>query len=251
MMQANPKRRSLSENSTWESGITQNSNKDVPMERISNEVLQNNSELLHGQCITHVFKTKTSFCQDAKLEENFSNQFHISSKQRGGQETDSVLTPTESSDCTNEPHVSHLIKTEPVYQDKDEEMFNLVDLVGHFQSSASTQFSYVETLNRNTQLYSCDQCNKSFNSSGNLVAHKRTHTGEKPYSCDQCNKSFARTWSLNDQNELTLGRNHTAATSVASHSAVLGTCLATDDLTLGRNLTVATNVTNHSADLGA
>ena len=38
--------------------------------------------------------------------------------------------------------------------------------------------------------YHCDQCDKSFNHSGNLIRHKRTHTGVKPYHCEQCDRSF-------------------------------------------------------------
>ncbi|MTI11764.1 C2H2-type zinc finger protein, partial [Sansalvadorimonas verongulae] len=41
-------------------------------------------------------------------------------------------------------------------------------------------------------------CNKSFASSGNLIAHKRIHTGNRPFLCDHdgCNKRFARSVDL-------------------------------------------------------
>ncbi|UYM14375.1 C2H2-type zinc finger protein [Endozoicomonas euniceicola] len=42
----------------------------------------------------------------------------------------------------------------------------------------------------------CDVCGKKFAHFGNLVRHKRTHTGEKPYECDMCGKKFARSESL-------------------------------------------------------
>ena len=129
---------------------------------------------------------------------------------------DSVGLPIYSSGCSNEPRIGQLIKAEHSDQDQEEEKFSLADLVGQFQSSASTPSLHIEKhkepLNRNTDLsqetkkkkvtctgekhYSCPQCNKSFSSDGNVIRHKQTHAAEKPYSCDQCNKSFSESGKL-------------------------------------------------------
>ena len=44
----------------------------------------------------------------------------------------------------------------------------------------------------------CDVCGKKFSTAGNLVMHKRTHTGVKPYVCDfhECEKAFTQASSL-------------------------------------------------------
>ena len=39
--------------------------------------------------------------------------------------------------------------------------------------------------------YECDVCNKRFSTSINLLEHKITHTGDRPYECDVCKKGFS------------------------------------------------------------
>ncbi|XP_077186215.1 uncharacterized protein LOC143833875 [Paroedura picta] len=40
--------------------------------------------------------------------------------------------------------------------------------------------------------YKCLDCGWSFNYKSRLIAHKKMHTGEKPYKCPDCGKSFSR-----------------------------------------------------------
>ena len=112
-------------------------------------------------------------------------------------------------DCSSEIQRNQAIKTEPCYQDQDEELFSLANLAEHFQSSQLTQYIHD------------DKQNKLLNRNGDLTPHREKHSDWFTKSSvsiasqniretvtnssghcgsiikgDQCNKSFRETGNL-------------------------------------------------------
>ena len=51
--------------------------------------------------------------------------------------------------------------------------------------------------NKDSRAYQCKYCEKRFGRSCDLTKHYRTHTGDKPYKCEVCEKNFNQISSLN------------------------------------------------------
>ena len=82
---------------------------------------------------------------------------------------------------------SKLLKHTELYHQKSDSTTGIGD------SSLSTSIS---SSLKKIKEHVCDQCNKSYKTSGALIVHKRSHSGERPYICDICAISFSRSSSL-------------------------------------------------------
>ena len=53
--------------------------------------------------------------------------------------------------------------------------------------------------------YACEHCGKRFARGGQLMVHRRTHTGDKPYACTECPLRFTSSGNLKTHAKLHAG----------------------------------------------
>jgi len=64
-------------------------------------------------------------------------------------------------------------------------------------STTGGRASHMTGIHTDVIKYACSLCDYKTCISGNLVFHKRTHTGEKPHFCKKCDKTFSMSSNLN------------------------------------------------------
>ncbi|XP_018578142.1 zinc finger protein OZF-like isoform X2 [Anoplophora glabripennis] len=58
---------------------------------------------------------------------------------------------------------------------------------------ASNVNRHIDSIHKGLKPFRCDICGKGFTRNGNLLEHKRNHSGELPYICNYCGLSFNKT----------------------------------------------------------
>ncbi|MES1908646.1 MAG: hypothetical protein MHM6MM_001539 [Cercozoa sp. M6MM] len=66
--------------------------------------------------------------------------------------------------------------------------------------------THIRTKHEGIRAHACRFCQRRFAKKQNLLAHERTHTGEKPFQCDVCGKGFSQKSNLKRH-----ARTHTGA----------------------------------------
>ncbi|XP_072140640.1 uncharacterized protein [Dermacentor andersoni] len=63
---------------------------------------------------------------------------------------------------------------------------------GHFPLTENSRANLCPSENVDLELHLCRYCSKSFATRGNLNAHLRIHTGERPFQCHLCPRAFTQ-----------------------------------------------------------
>jgi len=84
-------------------------------------------------------------------------------------------------------------------------VFDVADTVDNETSSIECRFCKRTFINeyklkshsiQHTSRFSCDQCDKRFQSTSTLRNHRNIHLAEKPYKCEMCDKAFTQNGNL-------------------------------------------------------
>ncbi|XP_073419991.1 uncharacterized protein [Dendrobates tinctorius] len=131
-----------------------------------------------GEDLTHINTTETYVREDEWCKEEIPTYDY----------------PDEVNAIT--PNISSSIHSKDLSSDPMKQVPSSDSLLTTKENQSHKRGIKTQTAPKAKMSFSCSQCGKCFNHKGNLDAHQKTHTGEKPFSCSECGKSFTQNSSL-------------------------------------------------------
>ncbi|XP_061861243.1 zinc finger and BTB domain-containing protein 38 isoform X1 [Colius striatus] len=108
--------------------------------------------------------------------------------------------------CSREYVLRNAPEERAVSQEENTEMPNLhCELCETDPSSTAETQEHVHWHGAPSKPYTCELCQKQFQSPSTLKMHMRCHTGEKPYTCKTCGKCFSVPGNLQKHERIHLG----------------------------------------------